>query len=1060
MNEAAETKKEPDVFGASGMNGAPDAGGAPELNGFPELKEAAAASEAQVLSGADRPGERTGPIGLKVTASSFRNPYIPAKAVNGIVSEADRWEPAAGAAGPHWLEIELRKPARIGGTVLHFWPAGSPDDAVRFVLQARSAGEWRTIPGTLYSREWSGPVRLRFAEPEEADAVRLRFIDAWLSVAEWQLLAPDEEACEPPRIDGPPLEQVRRNADYVQEVNVLVSQFGYHPEHTKTVIYRLGREEGPGPWTGVAAGFERERASAAEGLSLDGNRPAAAGGRRFVVKRAADGETVFTGELTTVEDDFGLFETGDFTGLTEEGEYYVQIGSERSFGTFRIGQGLWGEYVKLVALHYFGVRRIGENSIVGDYGDSIAVRWDDARTQDGKYRYIGKGFADGCDLRRFCNASLIVAQYCLLKQSKPFWDTADWIYEQVRWGLDGVLSFLGKDGMPDAALHVRTPDIHYGTDGQFESGDEGLIIDAIADEEQNAFEYNGWNREAICSTLLLGPAEACLTFGDKDPEFFKRVKELVIRGHRRIAESYSPHPHKYSLSGWAWLNALLYALTGEKEYRETAVTAAERFVALQVTDVYGDGSVSASGWYRYAAEGETDPWQGKTPRYGKYTDLDSGLRSPWGEKPEQEIMIVPWLYQGLFRLLELLPDEGGATAWKSSLHRYARDYLLALSRQNVFGLTPMKVGGKGLIRRRGTLSYQYHGEIGRMFHQLGNGAFLMKAGKRFGDPELIEAAWKHAYYFTGCNPLGVGAIYGLSANIPSQQYCPDTVGKAYPGGTVNGFNCISSVNDYPNFQYWEYYGYANLANLWFASEIGAESFASPLELWPRKLTEAPHSAAGGHPLHSFPVRLKGGFSYRFMAVLKREAPQQAGIGETGTAGESPVRGDENNTAGESDVLWIVNGIPGGSAETGTINADGIYSAPRVREELEVVIRVQSVRHPNVFAETEAFVMPAPGRAEALVCSREGATLVLRWQAADGPVTGYTIWRRHPVTEREAGTIFERIGFTEGGGSCAYTLAEEEPPGTQFIVRAYYRRGGNNYGFGEDSNVATLGEGEQ
>ncbi|AJY76514.1 discoidin domain-containing protein [Paenibacillus beijingensis] len=1014
---------------------------------------------------------------MKVTASSFRNPYIPCKAVNGVVSEADRWEPASGAAGPHWLQIDLRRPVLLGGTALYFWPTGSPDDAVRFVLSARSEGTWRTIPGTLYSREWSGPVRLQFKGPVTADAVRLYFLDAWLSVAQWQLLAPEAEECEPLLIDGPPLEQVHRNADYVPDVNVLVSQFGYHPEHTKTVIYRLGGQVGQGA-AFADANFDVKPEAATESVSFDVERTTAAESASFDVKRAEGGETVFSGKLVTVEDDFGLFQTGDFTGLTDEGEYYIQIGCERSFRTFRIGRGLWGDYVKLTALHYFGLRRIGENSVVGDYGDTISVRWDDARTQDGKYRYIGKGFADGCDLRRFCNASLIVTQYCLLKQSGPLWDTADWIYDQVRWGLDGVLSFLGKDGMPDAALHVRTPDIHYGTDGRFESGDEGLIINAIADEEHNAFEYNGWNKEAVCSSLLLGPAEACLTFGERDPEFFERVKQLVIRGHRRIRETFSPHPHKYSLSGWAWLNALLHALTGEKEYKELAVSAAERFIGLQVTEAYGDSSVTASGWYRYAAEGEHDPWKGQTPRYGKYTDLDSGLRSPWGEKPEQEIMIVPWLYQGLFRLLDLLPDEAGAPAWKSSLHRYAREYLLALSKQNVFGLTPMKVGSKGLIRRKGTLSYQYHGEIGRMFHQLGNGALLMKAGKRFGDPELIEAAWKHAYYFTGCNPLGIGAIYGLSGNIPSQQYCSDTVGKAYPGGTVNGFNCVSSVNDYPNFQYWEYYGYANLANLWFASEIGADSFTEPLELWPRQLTEAPHSANAAHRLHTFPVRFKGGFRYRLMAVVKDGAASVERMDGKETAGErplrrsdsgadggspvhwrgngaeggSPVQWNESRAAGRSSVQWSVNDVPGGSQQAGTISADGIYAAPRVMEELKVTIRAQSTGDSGIFAETEAIIMPVPGRTEGLICSREGNSVVLRWRAADGPVTGYTVYRRHPVTEREAGTIFERIGFTEGAGSCTFTLADEEPVGTQFIVRAYYRHGGKNYGFGEDSNT--------
>ncbi|RAV05041.1 hypothetical protein [Paenibacillus sp. YN15] len=47
-----------------------------------------------------------------------------------------------------------------------------------------------------------------------------------------------------------------------------------------------------------------------------------------------------------------------------------------------------------------------------------------------------------------------MAQYCLLKETKPFWDKTDWIYEQVRWSLDGVLTFLGKNGLLDDCAPV------------------------------------------------------------------------------------------------------------------------------------------------------------------------------------------------------------------------------------------------------------------------------------------------------------------------------------------------------------------------------------------------------------------------------------------------------------------------------------------------------------------------------------------------------------------------------------------------------------------------------
>ncbi|WP_159885096.1 cellulase N-terminal Ig-like domain-containing protein [Paenibacillus puerhi] len=939
-----------------------------------------------------------------VRASSFSNPYVPRLAVNGIGSEASRWLPRLGMASPHWLEVDLLEREEVGSVMLYFWRTGSPDDSVRFELQMEDEGRWLPIAGTAYSREYLEPIHLIFAEPVQARRFRIVFQDAFLSLVELQLYPPGHTPEPLAFLDEPALEQVVKNADYDPDVRVLVSQLGYHPEHRKQVVYLFG---------GTAAADT------------------------FEVLRADSGEAVFTGALTIVEDDFGIVQVGDFSEWTGEGEYRVRIGTDYSFRTFHIREHLWGEYQKLIALQYFGARRVGEDSVVGDYGDTMAVRWDDARTADGQYRYIGKGFADGDDLRRFCNASLIVAQYCLLKRTDPFWDTGDWIYEQVRWGLDGVLSFLGKDGLLRHGLHIRTPDIHYGTDGRFESGDEGLLIDPIHDEEENAYEYSTLNEEVIHTSLLIGPAEACLLYGERDPEFFERVKQLVIRGYRSIEQRFSPYPAKYSLSAWMWLNALMHELTGEALYKERAMEEAGRFMQLQVKDWHGDGILNARGWYRYTGSPDNDPWIGITPRYGKYSSLDSETRSPWGEKPEQEIMIVPWLYQGLFRMLDLFGDEEieAGKQWRASIESYARDYLLAISKQNVYGLTPMKVGSAGLIRQKGTLSYQYHGEIGRMFHQLANGALLMKAGRLLGDRELLDAAWNHAYYFTGCNPLGIGAIYGLSGNIPSQQYKADTVGKAYPGAVCNGFNCISGSNDHAQFQYWEFYGYANLASLWFATEIGSRRFAGELELWPSEITEALHSASPEeHRRHTLPVRVKSGFTYRFAAL------------------------PGNTEAEEQDLRqleWLVNDTVGGNVHIGTVSPDGVYTAPYVEEERVVVVGVRYIDNLSVRAATEVTVMPAPHQAVQLSGRTDGQGTILEWIPVTGNVTGYTIWSRQSVSEQSVGTIFERIGFIELPEASSYEVKDNPLPGTEYLVKAYHRQGDKNYGFGPESNIVTV-----
>lgn len=109
--------------------------------------------------------------GKRITASSFQNPYLPQKIVNGIVSESERWEPSGFSDGAHWLEVDLLEPMIVAGACIYFWPKGSPDDSVRFELKYRYEHTWETIPGTLYSREFTGPVYLFFSEP----VLRMRY---------------------------------------------------------------------------------------------------------------------------------------------------------------------------------------------------------------------------------------------------------------------------------------------------------------------------------------------------------------------------------------------------------------------------------------------------------------------------------------------------------------------------------------------------------------------------------------------------------------------------------------------------------------------------------------------------------------------------------------------------------------------------------------------------------------------------------------------------------------------------------------------------------------------
>lgn len=762
------------------------------------------------------------------------------------------------------------------------------------------------------------------------------------------------------------------------ESRVLVCQYGFHPGHPKHVHFPT-----------AAAGFE--------------------------VRSAVTDRTVFSGPLLPVHGDFGMFWRGDFTALTEPGEYYIKIGNERSPGFFRIGERLWENLQKCSAWYYFGLRRMGEDNVVGNLGDYRLVGWEGARiaAKDGdRYKYLGTAWADGDDGRIYPSASLVVAQYCALKETNPAWDNCDWIYRQVRWGLDGALSFLEKNGRPRYLLESFPEHQDKTFDNRFFSGDEKYACDCF-DERRSTNEYSATeNHEAVFTSLLLGPAYAACLFRERDPEFFERVRALVAIGYRRITEEFQPFPHKYSLAAWVWLNILMARLTGDESFRAAAVAEADRLLDLQQTDAAGGADFAASGWFRRDA---------------------SSTRNPWGEKPEQEVLLTPWIYQCLFELLRGCPQHANAPRWREAIRRYAKDYLVAISRRNAFGFTPMKAEkdpAPGLKRKHGDLGYQYFANIGRHFHQLGNAAFLLQAAQLLGDREIADAGWKQVFWFSGSNPLGRALIHGFGANNTSQQWFPETLGRAFPGGVCNG--AVGDDKDDPDYtRYNEYYTYGNLNVLWLATVIGGSRFDRPLELWPAEIREASH--AGGperHPHVSFPVRMKGGFAYGFLGYGADERP--------------------------ADLRWSVNGVEGGDETCGRITREGVYLAPRVDRETEVTVAVES-RGGAPRAETRVTIMPAPERVANLRYRVDGNKVHLSWDPLARNISGYTIWRRLPVEKETAGTIFEMVGAS-APPETAYVYPndriryyDDDAPldGMEFVVKAFHARQDPSFAYGED-----------
>lgn len=740
---------------------------------------------------------------------------------------------------------------------------------------------------------------------------------------------------------------------------VAISQYGYNPEHRKTVSY-----------VGSAATFDIYNATT--------NTPVSGWTAKPLVAKT-DG---LAATPVTVSQ-------GDFSAFVAEGSYYVKVGADKSL-PFAIKAHLWDDLVPAIAHHYFTQRRQGEDNVGGNFGDFRLVEWNGVKTVRAEHRDISHGFGDGGDGRIYASQGLVAAEFCNMWEKNRAWDKGDWIYEQIKWAVQGCCEFLEKNGN---LLNILLADDHqvWTYDRQLGGKKIKTMTDGGFDKGNTGSEYNKLNEEVIQSSLLIGPAYGAALFKSRDPDFWGPIADLVRAGYNTTYARFyagSPAP-KYSLAAWAWLNVCMFKLDGLEMYKARAIDAVNKLLTLQQTAAVE----GVRGWFRRAT--------------------DSTI-SPYGEKPEQEIMIVPWIYQGIIKAIETFPADAGVPAWKEALRSYCEDYLLKIAGFNAFGYTPMKAEASAtskLARKKGGLAYQYFGAIGRQFHQMGNAAFLLQVGTMLGKQNLVDAAWQQMYWFAGHNPIGKGFINGFSTNNDVCGFCYETLGREFDAALSNG-TCAETAstetmipggytkvvtNDSPNYtRYNEYYTYGNLDVLWFASGILNPTPSPAVYLWPAETRETPRNGVAGKNV--FPIRLKGGHTYNFGALVK---------------------GDAANA-----VAW--------TATAGTV-VGGRYTAPAVSAETVVTITATSIANPVNKAETKVTILPVPVAVAGLtavvgpVTNANGTTqkVTLRWTPVSGNVQGYAVFKRLPTVKdaagnvQTAGGIWEQVGSVYGATASSY-----------------------------------------
>ena len=546
-------------------------------------------------------------------------------------------------------------------------------------------------------------------------------------------------------------------------------------------------------------------------------------GKSFVTKGIINGKfevinletqkVSYTGIIKPDPGDFGDFSTGDFSGLNQEGHYYIKSDTLRSF-PFAISSSIYQSPMNLIVT-YFSRQRCGSSTT----GYLSPCHLDDGvRLDNGKHQDVTGGWHDASDLRKWVNATIYgvigLAKTYELKAEDDI--NRDKILEELMWGNQYFLK-------------MQEP--------------QGYVMDFIGGEVKQNWDSNRWTDNKIgteggelrvVKPLLGKYSNELLIFGLKDDRIIQtepvdRISQynfitseaLMARITKSKNADYSQKCLQAAIKCFNWCtkekkdtnagiigasilaSVELYKTTKQDIYRNVATEQTERLKKLQVKEQAG-----SIGGFFYTSFSDKEP----------YKDIWHGCL---------ELISV-------CDMIQTFPTDKNVSSWKEMITDYTNQYLLFMSQKNSFGIIPYGLystqdpGGK---RKAGKYWYRYFMQpeldwwVGINANIASAGVGLMKAAKILNDPKLKALAQRQLDWIVGVNPFNSSTIVSVGYNQPQRfspngSFYPET--PVLPGAVMNGLG--GDKEDKPdigngNYNISEYWTPMVSYTIWLMAEI-------------------------------------------------------------------------------------------------------------------------------------------------------------------------------------------------------------------------------------------------
>lgn len=567
----------------------------------------------------------------------------------------------------------------------------------------------------------------------------------------------------------------RLSRDY--NVDILVNQAGYLPDAGKTCL---------------AKGY------------MD---------REFHVIDIESNRIIHTGSFKPSSKDFGTYGIGDFSKLTEPGDYYVLSDTIRSF-PFKISRHVYQPAMELI-VSYFSKQRCGASTT----GYLTPCHIDDGvRMDNGKHQDVSGGWHDASDLRKWVGATI----YGMIGIAKAFelYPELDRrkLLDELKWGnryflnmqepKGYIMSYIGGDVLKHSDSNRWTDNItgehqeeepHFAKPNAGHSTADMLIIGSKDDRVIKTAplglmgQYNFVAAEAMMARIT----------GGTDYSYARRCLDAAKACFAWcLTSDQSVNPGTIGASIHAALE--IYKTTNEEKYIAFAVKQAQQLKDLQ--DANDKNEIS--GFYYVSAE-KKEP----------YKNIWNGCME----------------FYALCDLSILLPDHEDVSSWKAMIGYYAYRYMKVLSDNNNFGIVPFGLYTEkdpGGNRKKGDLWYRYFMQpeldwwVGINSNLAASGVGFVKAAKVLDDPQLFDYAQKQLDWIVGVNPFNSSTLIGIGYNhpkhFPGSTFYPQT--PVVHGAVMNGLG--GDHEDQPvigngNWQISEYWTPMVAQTLWLMGELSA-----------------------------------------------------------------------------------------------------------------------------------------------------------------------------------------------------------------------------------------------